>query len=124
VAAAIADGSSAVIDARAPERYRGETEPFDPVAGHIPGARSAPWEGNLDPGTGRFLDPERLRERFAAIGVTEGTPTICYCGSGTTTCHDILAVRIAGLGAARLYAGSWSDWCSDPSRPVATGEEP
>ena len=110
-----------MLDARAPERFRGETEPFDRVAGHIPGARSAPWESNLDPETGRFLSPERLRARFEALGAGADANAVASCGSGTTACHDVLARRVAGLGATRLYEGSWSDWSSDPERPVATG---
>jgi len=120
VAEAITSGV-AVLDARAPERFRGVTEPFDPVAGHIPGARSAPWESNLDPKTGRFLSPERLRARFEALDAGEGD-AISSCGSGTTACHNVLARRLAGLGPTRLYEGSWSDWCSDADRPVATGD--
>ncbi len=122
VAEAIRHQKAVVLDARAMERYRGETEPIDPVAGHIPGALSAPWESNLYQATGRFLPARELRARFEALGVTEGA--ICSCGSGTTACHDILAMELAGLGRARLYEGSWSDWCRDPSRPIATGSEP
>jgi thiosulfate/3-mercaptopyruvate sulfurtransferase len=121
VARSLQNGSATVLDARAPERFRGETEPFDAVAGHIPGARSAPWPGNLDPETGRFLAPERLRARFEELGAADG-PVIASCGSGTTACHDVLALQLAGLGPTILYEGSWSDWSSDPSRPVATGE--
>ncbi len=124
VAAAIEDGSAVVLDARAAERYRGETEPFDPVAGHIPGARSAPWTENVDPETGRFLAAEALRSRLAALGVSDARDAIGYCGSGTTTCHNLLAMEAAGLGRARLYEGSWSDWVHDRSRPVATGPGP
>lgn len=123
VARALADGSATVIDARAPERFRGENEPIDPVRGHITGARSAPWAGNLDPTTGRFLAPEDLRARFEELGATGG-PIIAMCGSGTTACHDVLALQLAGLGPTILYEGSWSDWSSDPSRPVAIGDEP
>ena len=112
-----------VLDARAGDRYRGETEPFDPVAGHVPGARSAPWTENL--GAGGLLRPSgELRERFEALGVHDASNAVSYCGSGVTAAHDILAMRIAGLGMARLYEGSWSDWVHDPSRLVATGEEP
>jgi thiosulfate/3-mercaptopyruvate sulfurtransferase len=115
--------SAPVIDVRAAERYRGETEPFDPVAGHIPGALSAPWTGNLDPTTGKFLSPEKLRERYAALGVT-GDATVCHCGSGVNACHALFALRLAGFGDARLYSGSWSDWVHRGNRPVATGPEP
>ena len=110
-----------LLDARAAERYRGEVEPVDPVAGHIPGARSAPTAGNLA-ADGRFLDPEALRGRFTAIGVNDG-PVGAYCGSGVTAAHEVLALELAGVTAA-LYPGSWSEWVSDPTRPVATGPEP
>lgn len=105
-----------VLDARARERYRGETEPIDARAGHIPGARSAPYTGNLSR-DGIFLAPAELRERYAALGADRQDPVV-YCGSGVTACHDLLALHVAGLGG-RLYAGSWSEW----SLPVATGEE-
>ncbi|HEY1455528.1 MAG TPA: sulfurtransferase [Candidatus Dormibacteraeota bacterium] len=108
-----------LIDARASERYRGEKEPVDPKAGHIPGARSAPWTGNLGPG-GRFRGAAELRERYAALGAEQGA--VVYCGSGVNACHDLLAMRIAGLDNVRLYAGSWSDW-SNRDAPVATGDD-
>ncbi len=111
-----------LLDARAPERYRGEAEPVDPRAGHIPGAHSAPWGDNLD-GEGRFLPPEQLRERYSALGAG-ARPVIASCGSGITATHDLLALELAGLGGGRLYEGSWSDWSSDPERPVATGPMP
>ena len=111
-----------LLDARAAERYRGETEPVDPVAGHIPGAVSAPAAGNTGPG-GRFLDAARLRARFAGLGADGSRPAGSYCGSGVTAAQEILALELAGLRAA-LYVGSWSDWVSDPGRPVATGPEP
>ena len=115
-------GAGVVLDARAPERYRGEVEPIDPRAGHIPGAKSAPWSANLDHDTGRFLLPGPLRHYYRSLGVEQGTNVIAYCGSGITSCHTILALERAGLGdAARLYAGSWSDWSADADRPVATG---
>ena len=111
-----------VIDARVGERYRGESEPIDPVAGHIPGARSSPFPDVV--GTnGRFRSPDELRERFRAVGVDDTTVPIAYCGSGVTASLDVFALRLAGLGDARLYEGSWSDWVHDPSRPVATGAE-
>jgi thiosulfate/3-mercaptopyruvate sulfurtransferase len=112
-----------VLDARAGERYRGETEPVDPRAGHIPGARSAPFAGNLtgDPAP-VFRSPEELRARYAGLGA-EGAEPIVYCGSGVTACHDLLALHLAGL-RGRLYAGSWSEWSADPSLPAATGPEP
>jgi thiosulfate/3-mercaptopyruvate sulfurtransferase len=106
-----------VFDARAAERYRGEAEPIDPRAGHIPGAVNMPYVENLAGGV--FRPPAELRARFAAAGAGEREP-IVYCGSGVTACHDLLALELAGL-RGRLYAGSWSEWSSDPSLPVATG---
>ncbi len=120
-----ADGAARVarvgvlLDARAPERYRGEVEPVDPRAGHIPGAVSAATGDNLD-GTGRFLSPDRLRARFVALGADGSEPVGVYCGSGVTAAHQIAALAVAGIEAA-LFAGSWSAWSSDPDRPVATG---
>jgi thiosulfate/3-mercaptopyruvate sulfurtransferase len=116
-----------LLDARAAERYRGETEPADPVAGHIPGAVSAPTAGNLTPG-GRFRGPAELGARFAALGATApaaGEPprTGVYCGSGVTAAHEVLALHLAGVPAA-LYPGSWSEWITDPGRPVASGPDP
>ena len=108
-----------LLDARAGERYRGETEPIDPKAGHIPGAASAPTTENLAP-DGRFLDPGALRERFSSLGVGDG-PTGVYCGSGVTAAHEIAALAIAGFDAA-LYAGSWSQWSNHDELPVATGK--
>ncbi|MBB2913223.1 thiosulfate/3-mercaptopyruvate sulfurtransferase [Streptosporangium becharense] len=108
-----------LLDARAAERYRGEVEPIDPVAGHIPGAVSAPTGENVDP-SGRFHLPEFLRERFNTLGAVPGVEVGAYCGSGVTAAHQVLALEVAGIPAA-LYVGSWSDWVSDPSRPVATG---
>jgi len=111
-----------LLDARAGERYRGEIEPVDPRAGHIPGAVSAPTTGNLDDG-GRFLPAEDLRLRFARLGVGGATPAAVYCGSGVTAAHEIAALEIAGISAA-LFPGSFSQWSNDASRPVATGEQP
>ena len=112
-----------VLDARAADRYRGEVEPIDPRAGHIPGAKSAPFSGNLTPGAiPVFLPPAVLRERYAALGA-DTTPPVVYCGSGVTACHDLLALRAAGLKGA-LYAGSWSEWSADPALPVAVGAAP
>ena len=114
-------GETLLLDARAPERYRGETEPIDPRPGHIPGAASAPWLDNLGP-DGRFLPPELLRERYAALGAAD-RPVVAYCGSSLTATHDLLALELAGIGGARLYEGSWSHWSSDPSRPAVVGNE-
>ncbi len=109
-----------VLDARAPERYRGETEPVDARAGHIPGARNAPTAVNLDE-NGRFQPPDVLRDTYVRLGVNAENSPIVYCGSGVTACHDLLALERAGFGRARLYAGSWSQWSADPGREVATG---
>ena len=105
-----------LVDARAEARFRGEVEPIDPVAGHIPGARCLPFEGNLG-SDGRFSSPELLRRRFEA-GLNTDKELVCYCGSGVTACHNILAMRYAGLPEAALYAGSFSEWIRDPARPV------
>ncbi|GAA1007166.1 sulfurtransferase [Acrocarpospora pleiomorpha] len=108
-----------LLDARAPERYRGETEPIDPVAGHIPGAVNAPTTQNIEP-AGLFHTPDFLRERFNTLGATPGIPIGTYCGSGVTAAHQLLALEVANLPAA-LYVGSWSHWITDPTRPIATG---
>jgi thiosulfate/3-mercaptopyruvate sulfurtransferase len=114
-----AGGVGLLVDARAGERYRGEVEPVDPVAGHIPGAVSLPTSDNLAP-DGTFLDAATLRERFAAAGVVAGQPVVAYCGSGVTAAHELLALELAGLGAdAALYPPSWSGWVADGRRPVA-----
>lgn len=110
-----------LLDARAPERYRGESEPVDARPGHIPGASSAPWMGNLREGS--FLSPDELRARYEALGATGGREVIAYCGSGVTACHNLLAMEIAGIRGAKLYEGSWSDWARDASLPAAKGEE-
>jgi thiosulfate/3-mercaptopyruvate sulfurtransferase len=131
-AAAARDG--VLIDVRAAERFRGEREPLDPVAGHIPGAVNAPLTGLTDE-LGRFRSPEALSHHFAALldaalvdaaGVSMTVPAAAYCGSGVTACQTLLALRLAGLGSdpdheAALYSGSWSGWITDPTRPVATG---
>jgi thiosulfate/3-mercaptopyruvate sulfurtransferase len=120
--AAEAAQTGVLLDARAGERYRGEQEPVDPRAGHIPGALSTPTAANLGP-DGRFLDAATLRARFESAGVDEQSPLGAYCGSGVTAAHLTAALRIAGFDAA-LYPGSWSAWSSDPDRPVAVGSDP
>jgi thiosulfate/3-mercaptopyruvate sulfurtransferase len=117
-----ADGSFVVLDAREWARFRGDTEPVDPRAGHIPGARSLPTRDNVD-ASGRFLPIGDLRERFRKVGVTDGSDVVSYCGSGVTACHNLIALEHAGLGVGRLFPGSWSQYSSDPSRPAATGDE-
>jgi thiosulfate/3-mercaptopyruvate sulfurtransferase len=107
-----------LVDARAPERYRGDVEPLDPVAGHIPGAINVPTATNLR-ADGRFRPAEELRALYAAAGITGEQPVAVYCGSGVTACHDLLALAVAGVDAA-LYPGSWSEWVADPTRPVAS----
>ena len=123
VAARAASSSAAVLDARPGDRYRGEIEPVDPRAGHIPGAASAPWQENLDPATGRFLPPAALRARFKALGVRPGKPIVAYCGSGVSACANLVALERAGITGAQLYVASWSGWAADPDRPAATGEK-
>jgi thiosulfate/3-mercaptopyruvate sulfurtransferase len=109
-----------LLDARAGERYRGEKEPVDPKAGHIPGALSAPWMENLR-ADGRFKSQGELLAHFSRLGAADGA--VVYCGSGVNACHDLLAMELAGVSNGRLYAGSWSDW-SQHDAPVATGKEP
>jgi len=121
VTATEVDQAPLLIDARAPERFRGEIEPLDPVAGHIPGAVNYSYALNLDR-DGCFLPRTELRARLLdVLGDTPVEETVFYCGSGVTACHNLLALAHADLGAGRLYAGSWSDWCGDRSRPVARG---
>lgn len=112
-------GRVRLVDARAPERYRGDTEPLDPVAGHIPGATNRFFKLNLQ-ADGRFRPAAELRAEFDAWG-TPPEQVVHSCGSGVTACHNLLAMAHAGLPATRLYPGSWSEWCSDPARPVARG---
>ena len=116
--------SSLLVDARAPSRYAGKTEPLDPVAGHIPGAINHFYQDNLA-ADGRFKQPAQLRERFRSIiGTTTPEQVIHQCGSGVTACHNILAMELAGLSGSCLYPGSWSEWCSDSKRAIATGDAP
>lgn len=110
------DAPGSIVDARDAERFRGEVEPIDPVAGHVPGAINIPFKQNLDT-TGRFLAPDALRARFADVA---GQNAVHMCGSGVTACHNILAMDYAGLPASRLYAESWSGWIRDAERPVET----
>jgi len=110
-------GVPVLVDARAPERFRGETEPVDPVAGHIPGAVNVPTTTNLA-ADGRFRSAAELQALYAAAGVDGTEDTAVYCGSGVTAAHDVLALEVAGIKAA-LYPGSWSGWITDPARPVA-----
>ncbi|MFD4572831.1 sulfurtransferase [Streptomyces sp. NPDC058417] len=121
-AAAALARSGVLFDARAGERYRGEVEPIDRVGGHIPGAVSAPTTENVD-AAGRFLPAADLRDRFKGLGAADGTEVGVYCGSGVSGAHEVLALAVAGIPAA-LYVGSWSEWSSDPSRPVAVGPDP
>ncbi|GAA1518419.1 sulfurtransferase [Kribbella lupini] len=113
--------SGVLLDARAPERFAGEVEPMDKVAGHIPGAVNAPTTGNVA-ADGRFLPAGELRERFAALGADGSQPVGAYCGSGVTAAHEALALEIAGVDAP-VYVGSWSEWITDPDRPIATGRD-
>lgn len=120
--AAALPSQGVLLDARAPERYRGDVEPIDPKAGHIPGAVSAPTTENVD-AAGRFLDPASLRQRFAALGLADGVSLGVYCGSGVTAAHEAFALSLAGFSPA-LYPGSWSQWSTTPGRPVAIGSRP
>ena len=124
VAALASSGNHRVLDARAPERYRGEVEPIDRIAGHIPGSRNRPYARSLAE-DGRMRDAGTLRAEL--LDVLDGVPAahaVATCGSGVTACHLLLALERAGLPGARLYAGSWSEWIVDPARPVARGAEP
>jgi len=114
--------SGLLLDARQAPRYRGETEPIDAVAGHIPGARNVPY-ADLVGDDGRLHAPDRLRARFAEAGAVRGTTPAAYCGSGITAAHTALALAEAGFGDAPLYVGSWSNWTADPSRPIGVGDE-
>lgn len=123
VLASLNNPTMKLLDARARDRFRGENETLDPKAGHIPGAKSAPYTENLD-SHGRFLPPEQLAARFKGLlGDAAGEDAVLTCGSGVTAAHNALAMAIAGLGTPRIYSGSWSDWITDPTRPIATGDE-
>jgi thiosulfate/3-mercaptopyruvate sulfurtransferase len=117
----LGDRTLLVVDARAPERYRGDVEPVDPVAGHIPGARNRPFSENLVP-DGTFKSPTQLRAEFdALLGGAPSCAVVHQCGSGVTACHNALAMTIAGFPDSRLYPGSWSEWIADRTRPIARG---
>ena len=116
-----ADPAHKLIDSRSADRFRGENETIDPVPGHIPGALNAPYAENVAP-DGLFRPPDELRERFRSLlGDTDAQNSVFYCGSGVTAAHNLLALAHAGLGDARLYPGSWSEWITDPKRPVEKG---
>ncbi|SDZ27892.1 thiosulfate/3-mercaptopyruvate sulfurtransferase [Asanoa ishikariensis] len=119
--AAATANAGTLIDARVAPRFRGEVEPIDPVAGHIPGAVNRPTTENAGD-DGRLRTAEEIRDGFAKAGVQDGVPVGAYCGSGVTAAHTVLALHRAGRTDAALYVGSWSDWVTDPNRPVATGE--
>ncbi len=121
IAANLGSAALLVVDARSAERFRGENETMDPLAGHIPGAINRFFRSNLDEGE-CFKSPARLREEFAALmGARSPQQIVHSCGSGVTACHNLLAMELAGFSGSRLYPGSWSEWCSDPARPIATG---
>jgi thiosulfate/3-mercaptopyruvate sulfurtransferase len=116
---ALPDPERLLVDARAPERFTGSVEPLDPVAGHVPGAVNHPFTANLA-ADGRFLPAAELRRRWQErLGGRAAGNAIMMCGSGVTACHNLLALQIAGLGCAKLYPGSWSEWIRDPARPVS-----
>ncbi len=122
--ARIGAADACVIDARAPERYNGSTEPIDPVAGHIPGARNRFWKHNIA-ADGRFKTAAQLQDEWQHLLAGLAPAQVMHqCGSGVTACHNLLAMEIAGLGGGTLYPGSWSEWCADPARPVRTGDVP
>jgi thiosulfate/3-mercaptopyruvate sulfurtransferase len=123
LALVLASNDVLLLDARGAPRFRGEVEPLDARAGHVPGARNHPYMENLGP-DGRFLDASTLRARYAArLGDRTPGEVVCMCGSGVTACHDLLAMEHAGMQGARLYVGSWSEWIRDPRRPIALGED-
>ena len=121
VLASLGKDSLRLVDARGAERFRGDVEPIDPVAGHIPGSVNRPYTENVEP-DGTFKKPEALRAEFAAvIGTAPSATIVNTCGSGVSACHNLLAMELAGIPGTRLYPGSWSEWCSDATRPVARG---
>ena len=123
VQAVRADSDWLIIDARAPDRYAGQNETIDPVGGHIPGAVNRFWQSNLQQ-DGRFKPADQLRSEFAALlGARAATHVIVQCGSGVTACHHLLAMQLAGITGAKLYPGSWSQWITDPTRPIAVGSD-
>ena len=114
----LAEPARLLVDARSNERFHGQGETLDPVAGHIPGAVSAFFQNNLNPDK-TFKSPDELRAQWSAtLAGHDPKEVVCYCGSGVTACHDLLALEVAGLGGARIFPGSWSEWCADPARPV------
>ncbi|MEO6462975.1 MAG: rhodanese-like domain-containing protein, partial [Candidatus Eisenbacteria bacterium] len=119
------DPRTLLLDARAAERYQGKVEPIDPVAGHIPGAKNNPHSTNVrSPEDPRFLEPERLREKFEHLGADRAERVFFYCGSGVNACQSLFALQLAGFDNGTLYEGSWSDWCSVPTRAIKTGPTP
>ena len=120
--AVVTSGNNVIIDARAEERFSGEVEPLDKVAGHIPGAMNLPFEDNLDL-DGTFMDKDEIVDLYKDfLGDKDGEHVVMMCGSGVTACHNLVAMEIAGLKGAKLYAGSWSEWITDSNHPIATGE--
>ncbi|AUX25561.1 3-mercaptopyruvate sulfurtransferase [Sorangium cellulosum] len=118
------DPAAVILDARARERYEGKSEPVDARPGHIPGARSAPFADNLRAPSGPFRERAEIERRYRDLGALEASKVVCYCGSGVTACHDLLALALLGRADAILYEGSWSDWARDPALPAAEGPEP
>jgi thiosulfate/3-mercaptopyruvate sulfurtransferase len=117
----LGDPGAVILDARARPRFEGQSEPVDARPGHIPGARSAPFVENLTAPTGTMLPADVLADRYRALGALDAPRVVCYCGSGVTACHDLLALALLGREDAELYEGSWSDWARDPLLPAATG---
>jgi thiosulfate/3-mercaptopyruvate sulfurtransferase len=118
---ALLDRQILLVDARGADRFAGDNETIDPIAGHVPGARNQPFIQNLDP-QGRFLAGKALRQHWQSfLGTRAASELVSMCGSGVTACHNLLALEVAGLPGARLYPGSWSEWIRDPSRPIARG---